>query len=266
MVKHVKAKIDFLKRIKPDIYLLSFNSSYIARKANAGQFVHIKVDEKVTILRRPFSIHKIDRDKIYILFKVRGRGTKLLSQYKKGHILDIIGPLGNGFSFMPQTAHRRPLINILVAGGMGMAPLVFLAKKLTEIRNPKSEIRNLVLLGTKNKREILAEQEFRRLGFDVRITTDDGSRGFKGSVVDLLAKELSAKRYPLNVNLYACGPKEMFSELAKVIKKYPKINCQVSFEQFMGCGLGVCCGCTIETKNGYKKVCKDGPVFNLKEI
>jgi dihydroorotate dehydrogenase electron transfer subunit len=101
----------------------------------------------------------------------------------------------------------------------------------------------------------------------VHIATDDGSRGFKGTVIELLGKVLLAPKLMSSLfNIYACGPKEMFYEIAKVIKHSRKVNCQVSFEQFMGCGLGICCGCAIETNGGYKKACKDGPVFNLREI
>jgi dihydroorotate dehydrogenase electron transfer subunit len=112
----------------------------------------------------------------------------------------------------------------------------------------------------------LAEGELKKLGFKVNIATDDGSRGYKGSVVDLLKNLLSAIDCELPTSIYACGPKEMFYEIKKVLEKYPQIETQVSFEQFMGCGLGICYGCAIETKEGYKKVCKDGPVFDLKIV
>lgn len=277
MPRQINVKIRFLKKLRPDVFLLGFNSNYLAKNARPGQFLHLKIDNKVTILRRPFSIHKVSADMIYILFRVRGRGTKLLSQLKIGDILDIIGPLGNGFKISPQSTAHSPQINILVAGGMGVAPLVFLGEKLRKIQNTNYRLQNLILLGAKNKSEVLAEQEFRKLGFNVRVATDDGSRGLKGTVVELLKKTLSTNEsgaqrslpagdYQLSTNIYACGPKEMFYEIAKIIKRYRRINCQVSFEQFMGCGLGICCGCSIETKQGYKKLCKDGPVFDIKNI
>ena len=149
---------------------------------------------------------------------------------------------------------------------MGVAPLVFLAEKLADIRNSKPETRKLILLGAKSKKEVLAESEFKKLKFEIHVATDDGSRGFKGSVVELLKEQLSACSLELRTNIYACGPKEMFYEIKKVLEKRPDIKAQVSFEQFMGCGLGICYGCVIETKEGYKKVCKDGPVFDLKII
>lgn len=266
MPKELEIKIEFLKKIKSDIYLLGFKSVYIAGRVSPGEFVHVKVDDKATILRRPLSVHKVKKNLIYILFRVRGRGTKLLSQCKKGDVLNVIGPLGNGFDFKAQSSELRALSNILIAGGMGVAPLVFLAEKLAAGKKGKTNIKNLVLLGAKNKKEVLAEQEFKKTGFEIQVATDDGSRGFKGNVVDLLKTLLRAKYSELRANLYACGPKEMFYEIKKVLEKYPQIKAQVSFEQFMGCGLGVCCGCVIETKAGYKKVCKDGPVFNINDI
>jgi dihydroorotate dehydrogenase electron transfer subunit len=259
-MKELNLKIEALRKIKNDIYLLLLNSPYLSSRVRPGQFIHVKVDDKTTILRRPLSIHKVKKNLIYILFRVRGRGTKLLSQCKKGDSLNVIGPLGNGFDM------SVPAQNILVAGGMGVAPLVFLAEKLAAGKKGKTNIKNLVLLGAKNKNEVLAEQEFKKSGFEIQVATNDGSRGFKGNVVDLLKTLLRAKHSELRANLYACGPKEMFYEIKKVLEKYPQINAQVSFEQFMGCGLGVCCGCVIETKAGYKKVCKDGPVFDLKDI
>jgi len=256
-MKQIYTKLESIKRVKPLIYLIEFKSPYIAKKAKPGQFLHIKIEDKVTILRRPFSIHSIKANKVYILFKVRGRGTKLLSQAKKGDCLDIIGPLGEGFKGIDQRAKAKR--QIVVAGGIGVAPLVFLGQKLQKAQG-------LAILGARNNKEIVAQNEFKKLGYKILPATDDGSRGFKGTAVGLLKKVLATADCGLATSIYVCGPKEMFFEIHKILKKYPKVNCQVSFEQFMGCGLGICCGCTIETKNGYKKVCKDGPVFNINDI
>ncbi|MFA5007914.1 MAG: dihydroorotate dehydrogenase electron transfer subunit [Candidatus Omnitrophota bacterium] len=261
-MKQLKVKTTFIKKIKPDIFLLGLNSDYIAKTAKPGQFLHIKVDEKNTILRRPLSIHKIDKNLIYILFRVRGRGTRILGNSKKGDIFDVIGPLGNGFYLPRPTSNVQ---HILVAGGMGVAPLVFLAERL-KAQSAERRAQSVVLLGAKNKNEVLAEKEFKKLGYKVYIATDNGSRGFHGTVTELLKKIIAMRYAPSAMRLYACGPKEMFYEIKKVLEKYPNIKAQVSFEQFMGCGLGICYGCVIETKEGYKKVCRDGPVFDLKII
>ncbi|MFO8053210.1 MAG: dihydroorotate dehydrogenase electron transfer subunit, partial [Candidatus Omnitrophota bacterium] len=254
-VKQVTVRISEVKKIKEDIFLLSFKSADIARTAQPGNFLHLKLE--ATILRRPLSIHKVEDKVVYLLFKARGRGTRALAKKKKNDQLDIIGPLGNGFKV------KRRENSILVAGGVGVAPLVFLAEKLREIQNPKSKIQKAVLLGAKNKQEIVCEEEFKKLGFQVKIGTEDGSRGHKGFVTDLLKEILNTQYSRLNTNIYACGPKGMFCQINKIVKDRKGINTQLSFEQFMGCGLGVCCACVISTKAGYKKVCQDGPVFRL---
>ncbi|MCF7893406.1 MAG: dihydroorotate dehydrogenase electron transfer subunit, partial [Candidatus Omnitrophica bacterium] len=256
-----KVKIEEVKKVKDDIFLLSFQSSHIARVAQPGNFLHLKL--KSTILRRPLSIHRIENNLIYILFKVRGRGTKSLAQKKKNDQLDIIGPLGNGFKI------KNGENSILVAGGIGVAPLLFLAQKL--VKRPMSKVQrptleNIILLGAKDKKEVVCEKEFKNLGFQVNATTEDGSKGEKGFVTDLLKKQLMTYDLELRTNVYACGPKDMFYQINKVLKNYKNIDAQLSFEQFMGCGLGVCCACVISTKSGYRKVCQDGPVFSLKEI
>jgi dihydroorotate dehydrogenase electron transfer subunit len=263
-MKELKIKIELVEEIKPQVYLLEFTSPYIAVRGEPGQFLHIKVDERITVLRRPFSIHRVKKSKVYVLFKVRGKGTKLLSQYKKGDTLDIIGPLGKGFTYsFPSTSY--PLF-LIVAGGMGVAPLVFLGERLREIRKSKIEGRDIAILGAKSKREILCEEKFKKLGYKTYVATEDGSKGFKGRVTDLLKNTLStlSTLSAASTAIYSCGPIEMFSEMKSILRRHKDINCQVSLEQFMGCGLGVCCGCAIETKEGYKKVCKDGPVFNLR--
>ncbi|MCM8786907.1 MAG: dihydroorotate dehydrogenase electron transfer subunit [Candidatus Omnitrophica bacterium] len=256
MRKQLFIKVNFVKKINPTVYLLAFKSPYITKVAKPGQFIHIKIDE--VFLRRPFSIHNIKNNTVYILFSVRGRGTQKLSKYKKNDTLDIIGPLGNGFDY--KNSDKK--INLLIAGGMGVAPLVFLAKKLNMI---KRDCKNIVILGVKNKMNLLCKKEFEKLNFSVYISSEDGSFGYKGTAVSLLRVLLKKEKIE-KAQIYACGPKEMFYQINKVLRNYPHINCQVSFEQFMGCGLGICCGCVIQTKEGYKKVCIDGPVFDLKRV
>lgn len=257
----VKVKVVDNKKLKKDVFLISFCSSYIARRAGAGNFLHIRVPGR--ILRRPFSIHKVDKDVVYVLFRVRGRGTAVLSGYKRGDVLDVLGPLGTGFDL---NCSKPGFPCILIAGGMGAAPLVFLAQRLRIARSLRPGAGSIVLLGAKNKKEILCASEFRGAGFKVKIATEDASCGAKGTVCGLLKKELSAIGYGACANVYACGPNLMLKAVGKIIKRYPNVNCQASFEQFMGCGIGACCGCVIETKNGYRKICKDGPVFDLKDI
>jgi dihydroorotate dehydrogenase electron transfer subunit len=261
-----KFKIVSNQQIAKGYYKLAFRSPEIAKKALAGQFLNIKVSNDLEpLLRRPFGIHRISNQKpetsnqIEILYEVVGKGTEILSRKKSGEYLGVIGPLGNGFSLLSTR------YSLLVGGGMGVAPLVFLAERLAEIQNPKSKIQTLVLIGAKTENQILCEKEFQDLGCDVKIATDDGSRGFKGYVSDLLKNTLPATNSQLRTKIYACGPKPMLKEIAVTSKKF-KIPAQVSLEEHMACGIGACFGCAVMTKGGYKRVCKDGPVFEAGDI
>jgi dihydroorotate dehydrogenase electron transfer subunit len=180
-----------------------------------------------------------------------------LSRRKPGDILDIIGPLGNGFSLKKGRA-------IIVAGGVGVAPLVFLAEKLISLRAKSSELRAEVLIGAKTKNHILCEKEFKDLGLNVTIATDDGSRGFKGRVTEALDYLLRAKSRELPT-IYACGPAPMLKAVSAIAKKH-KIPAQLSLEAHMACGIGACLGCVVKTTQGFKRVCKEGPVFGSQEL
>jgi len=250
--KELTVRVKKINKIKDDIFLLSFDSAYVTKNSHPGQFLHIKIIK--TILRRPFSIHFVKGKTVFILFRIRGRGTKILSEYKIGDKLNIIGPLGRGFYLDDKSKN-----NILLAGGLGVAPLVFLADRLKESKP-------IAILGAKDKKDIVCADEFEKRGCQVYIATEDGSKGKKGTAVDILKSLFNKFNKSDKINLYTCGPEGMFKGIKKAIGKNKNINCQVSFEQFMGCGLGTCCGCTIETKNGYKKVCKDGPVFRMKDV
>jgi dihydroorotate dehydrogenase electron transfer subunit len=262
--KEIKAEIIRVERVKSDVFLLVLNSHYLAANAYPGQFVHVYVHP--AILRRPFSIHNVKQDKIYLLFKVRGKGTQILSSYNRGDIINVIGPLGKGFTINSDRKNKRIKTNtLLIAGGIGVAPLVFLANRLDRNHSISSASR-IVLLGAKTKDELLCQREFRNLKYKVHIATEDGSRGKRGTVTALLKDVLATIDKSVDTNIYACGPKAMFWEINKIIQCYSAVNCQVSFEQFMGCGIGICCACSVETKYGYKKVCKDGPVFDIKDV
>jgi len=255
-------KIKIIKnyKIKENYFKIILSNPYLAKNSQPGQFLNIKIDGDI-FLRRPFSIHRVYANNLEILYEVVGKGTEILSQKKKGEYLDVIGPLGNGFNY--SILNTQYSIPILVAGGIGVAPLTFLAQKLKEIPNPKSQI-PIVLIGAKNKNKILGEEEFKRWGFEVKIATDDGSRGFKGNVTTLLKHLLSTMNYELST-IYACGPYPMLKEIAKIAKDY-KIQAEVSLERHFACGIGICLGCIIQTKKGNQRVCKDGPVFKTEEL
>lgn len=260
-MRKIKAPVKKIERITHDVYRLCVTSLFLAKKASPGQFVHINVGPSV-FLRRPFSVHKVSKSDVYILFRIKGRGTLALSQFKKGDTLDMLGPLGKGFNYRKALKSYDRII--LLGGGMGVAPLMFLAEKIKKYVK-RAFPKNAVLLGAKTKNEILCERGFKKLGMDVGVATEDGSKGFKGMVVELLKEELK-KNNGIRTKIYVCGPREMFRALAEALKKYPRTECEVSYEQFMGCGMGICLGCAIRSKQGYRRVCKDGPVFNIKDI
>jgi len=243
---------------------MRLSAAQLSQAALPGQFVNIKVSEGCEpLLRRPFSIHRVDGSAFEILYETVGPATLILSQKKAGEYLDIIGPLGNGFDYLSLVARRSSFV--LVAGGMGVAPLFFLAEKIREIPNPKSQIPNSILLGAKTKNQILCEKEFKKLGWEVKVATDDGSRGFKGKVTNLLQGILRTTNDERRTTISACGPKPMLAAVSLIAKQY-KIPAQISLEEHMSCGIGACMGCIVRTKTGFKKVCDQGPVFRADEI
>ena len=264
----IQAKVKILSNIKagPNYYRMTLACPAAAKKIKPGQFFQVRCGNKSLdpFLRRPFSVHNVDKKgNIEILYQTIGKATVLLSDKKSGDALDIIGPLGNGFEQRTANSERRT--SIIVAGGMGVAPMLFLAERLVHRRQTTDHRKVIVLIGAKNKKNLLCEKEFRSLGCDVKISTDDGSKGKKGFVTDALKGLLNANRYTQNATLYACGPSPMLEEIAKIAAAN-KIESYGSFEEHMACGMGNCYGCVVKTKKGYKRICKDGPVFDLGEI
>lgn len=248
----IKTKILFNEKIISGHYKICLHAPEIAQEAKPGQFVHIRVkDGYDPLLRRPFSIYKSENERIEIFYKVVGSGTKLLSKKKTGNKIDILGPLGQGFKISPNLKRI-----VLLAGGMGIAPLYFLAEKLN-----RKDI--FILLGAENKEKILYLEDLKNLKVKVQIATEDGSQGYKGLLSELFF-HLIKKNSQIDL-VCACGPIPMLKKIAQLSLKY-KIPCQVSLEQRMGCGIGVCLGCTIKGKSGYLRVCSDGPVFQAQQI
>lgn len=267
----LKAKIIHNKRIQSNYYHCMILAPSLAKEAAPGQFVNIKVtDTHEPFLRRPLSIHRASGKTIEILYEVVGRATEILSHKKRGEYLDIIGPLGNGFNYKLKTMlylakDKDQIMKILVAGGMGVAPLLFLAEKLVARLRASAVGENIVLLGVRTKSQVLCEKEFMDLGYSVRIATDDGSKGFRGKVTGLLKKFLQTNGGKQQVAIYACGPRPMLREISRISKQH-RFCSEISLEEHMACGIGACLGCVVNTTTGYKRVCKEGPVFNADEI
>lgn len=211
-----------------------------------GQFINIKIESTKTFLRRPISINDYDDKTITIIYKVFGEGTKILSEMKRFEVLDILSPLGNGF-----TVQEQPQKQLLIGGGVGVPPLYSVAKDLH-----KKGIEFDVVLGFNNKYDVFLEGMFRSLGANVYVATMDGTYGYKGNVLDVInLKNLHFDYY------YACGPEKMLDALVQMNKEG-----QLSYEERMGCGFGACMGCSCKTKTSYKRICKEGPVLESSEV
>jgi len=260
-MKDIDVKILSNKNITHTYYKIVFEAPYIAKFSRPGQFVMVRCGNGQEIfLRRPFSIHRVALESFEILYEVIGKGTAILSKKKRGEHLQVLGPLGNGFDL--SYFKKGPVADaFLVGGGIGVAPLLFLAERLVRIG-----IKPVVFIGAREKDLILCEKDFRRIGAELHIATDDGSIGYKGSITDLFKgyiRELKNKKEGCLV--YACGPEVMLDKIIRICKN-KRIYCQVSLETLMACGFGACLGCAIETLHGTKLVCKDGPIFNIEEL
>jgi len=261
-----KCRILDHQKVGPRHYQLTLVSQYIASHAAPGQFVEVKCsDSYEPLLRRPISLHKIspEHETFSLLYEVIGQGTELLTKFTVGAGLDILGPLGTGFKIDPGKK-----VHILVGGGMGVAPLRALAEK---VKSQKSKVKNnvtYILIGAKTKECVQCEGEMKELADQVIVGTDDGSYGKKSFISDILLDLINNTLPPTSYSLttiYACGPKQMLKAVAEIAAQ-KKIDCQLSMEERMACGIGACKGCAVKTIEGYKMVCKDGPVFDAKEI
>ncbi|MDE3056473.1 MAG: dihydroorotate dehydrogenase electron transfer subunit [Bacteroidota bacterium] len=244
------APVHSVEEIASGIFRLVFRSHELAATAQPGQFVNVKVNDSLfPLLRRPFSIFFVEGDLVSILFNVIGEGTRILVGKKPGDVIDVIGPLGNGFSAAMNSGGYKTAV--IVAGGLGIAPFPFFLSKLEKNKNVLS------FIGARTANQIV------RFGFNrIHIATDDGSEGFSGNVVDLLAEHFSDHRYELP-RIFSCGPTRMLKRLSEFTQK-KNIACYASLECAMACGIGLCQGCPVETINGKKKyalVCREGPVF-----
>ena len=234
----------------PGAHLLWIEAPEIRATARPGQFVMVRCGEGYDpLLRRPLSIHRISHKGLALLFAVVGRGTDWLAGRREGETIDLLGPLGNGFSIHPQSKNL-----LLVAGGIGIAPLIFLADEATSERHNVT-----ILLGAQRQAQLYPLDSIPSK-VELHIVTEDGSTGRKGMVTDLLPDFA-----PHADQIFACGPPSMYIAMMNLEALNDKPT-QVSLETRMGCGVGACLGCAIETKEGMRRVCRDGPVFELGEL
>jgi dihydroorotate dehydrogenase electron transfer subunit len=257
-----KTRVLWNKELTPSCYRIGFKCNKYS-SAKPGQFIMLRFADQINpLLRRPFSIHRlISKDGaiegIEVLYKVVGKCTKKLSMCVEGDIINIVGPLGN--AFITSDNYNNVFI---VAGGVGVAPMLFLASYLQK----NTDISKCtVFLGSRSKHDLLCKDDFLRLGMKVLFATEDGSAGRKGLVTDIL--ETSIKENHPDI-IYGCGPTAMLKSLA-LISEMHSIPCRVSIETIMACGIGACLGCAVESKKTpekYLHVCLDGPVFDAKAI
>ncbi|RJQ21230.1 MAG: dihydroorotate dehydrogenase electron transfer subunit [Nitrospiraceae bacterium] len=254
MGKLFKASIRENGLVIKNHYLLTLHPIEKIPKPEPGNFFMLSISDGLDpLLKRPFSLHRwLDGD-FQILYRVAGKGTELLSRRRTGDVLDVVGPLGKSFTVNKQ---NKP---ILVAGGLGIAPIFALAEKLKK-RQPA------LFYGARTKKEVLCIDELKTLGVDPIVSTDDGTFGAKDNIINVLTKYLARHKSPVsNYCLYACGPKPMLVALSNLAKKF-RLKGYIALEQYMACGLGTCLGCVINTTRGYKRVCKEGPVFSTDEV
>jgi len=242
-------------QVSRDMWELEFIAPAIAPEALPGQFVHIRSALGINpLLRRPLSLYDVDKKlgSITLLYKIVGTGTNLLTRIKTKEYVDVMGPLGKGFSLPPKGKRV-----VLIGGGVGIAPLVYLARVLSD-RGYQVK----VLHGVESRRQLVAFDKMRQIGVDFMPSTMDGSAGFKGLVTELLQKKIN----PSEVDyIYTCGPEIMMAAVADYARERA-IEGELSMEEYMACGVGACLGCARKLKTddeSYVKICKDGPVFPL---
>jgi len=236
-----------------DFAHLTLSAPAVARGARPGQFLEIRTGGgPAPFWRRPFSICRATATQVEVLVKAVGPGSRWLAARRVGETLDLLGPLGRGYSL----AGREP--RLLVGGGYGVAPLLFLAERL-RARGCAVE----ALVGGRCTEDLLLRNELRRAGARVACATEDGGTGMRGTAADLLSERLRGRGRP--VRIAACGPRGLLAAVARLARRYG-LPAEVSLEETLACGLGVCNGCVVRVKGEYRRVCVDGPVFPAEDV
>ena len=244
--------------IGPHYRVLTLRVPTIAPVARPGQFIHLRVAMlHDAVLRRPFSIYRIEGDLLSILYKTVGRGTEAMRTLASGDTLSVLGPLGNGFPFPPD-AGRTP---VLIAGGYGVAPLHLLARRLSR--------KGVLFLGGAGADDILLADDFRQLGWNVQVATEDGSVGTKGRATVPLDAWLTARVAEVTPEFFACGPNGLLKAVGlRAIRD--GYTAWLSLDRHMGCGVGACLACVqkvqLDGQETLVRVCKEGPVFEARQV
>ena len=240
-------------RLHTNYVLLKLTSQTVLPDMLPGQFAEIRIDgSPTTFLRRPISINYVDRQRneVWFLIQLVGDGTKRLAQVNRGEIINVVLPLGNSFTIPEKPSDKL----LLVGGGVGTAPMLYLGEQLA-----KNGSKPTFLLGARSNKDLLQLEDFAAYG-EVYTTTEDGSHGEKGYVTQhSILNKIKFEQ------IYTCGPKPMMMAVAKYAKA-EGIECEVSLENTMACGVGACLCCVEKTDEGHVCVCKEGPVFNINKL
>ncbi len=252
------ATLTHREEVAPGHYLLHLDCPMVAEDAEPGQFVHLRVgDGTDPLLRRPFSVMLAypATGEVELLVRAVGRGTEIIATHEAGTRYDLLGPLGKGWTVPEGEANV-----LLVAGGVGVAPLIFFADRLRTAA-PRPYVR--ALFGGATQDALVCWTEFASRCEEFTAVTEDGSAGEQGLVTDVLVTEIGRDRPDM---VYACGPDAMLAVVARICAD-AGVSCEVSMEQWMGCGVGACLGCAVPAAaGGYVRVCTEGPVFAADEI
>jgi dihydroorotate dehydrogenase electron transfer subunit len=253
------------KPLSPDYYQMLLDYPGAKATMGPGQFFMVRVCEDYDpLLRRPFSVHYLEENRLGLLYQVVGKGTRLLTRKTPGQSLDLLGPLGSGFLPPPDTARAVAF----VAGGIGIAPFLALADKISSW---SPAMKKLLFYGARSQAHLVKLSEFKERGVELHLATEDGTKGHRGLISEVLKKAMPSLAQQPPFCLYACGPKGMLMEVAALAEKHQAF-CQVSIDRRMACGTGVCMGCVVPVKDNhaqdftYSCACKEGPVYPYQEI
>jgi dihydroorotate dehydrogenase electron transfer subunit len=238
-------KINSNKEVSSGCFELKVMAYDVAKYCSPGQFFMIGIPG--VFLRRPISVYNIEKDTLSFLYKVVGKGTKILSELQSGE-LQFLGPLGNGYDLETY----KELNHVLVAGGTGIASIYFLATKLKK--------KGTIYYGVRSVKDLICLDKLKQIGWEIAISTEDGSEGYSGHITDILAKKLKE-----NDVMFTCGPTPMLKKILQIVKG-KNIKGFFSLEEKMACGVGNCQGCAVKINKHVKMICKDGPVFKIDQV